>query len=59
MDIWNMPHVEDGDKYYIRKEYTEVTKLDNGSSDDNTDVNEPQDEPAEDTTTPTDEGVKE
>ena len=63
MDIWNMPHVEDGDKYYIRKEYTEVTKLDNGSSDDNTDVNEPtdepQDEPAEDTTTPTDEGVQE
>lgn len=28
MDIWNMPHVEDGDKYYIRKEYTEVTNLD-------------------------------
>lgn len=63
MDIWNMPHVEGGDKYYIRKEYTEVTKLDNGSSDDNVDVNEPTDEPqdtpAEDTTTPTDEGVQE
>lgn len=28
MDIWNLPHVEDGDKYYIRKEYTEVSKLD-------------------------------
>lgn len=28
MDIWNMAHVEDGDKRYIRKEYTEVTKLD-------------------------------
>lgn len=27
MDIWNMAHVEDGDKYYIRKEYTEVSKL--------------------------------
>lgn len=27
MDIWNMPHVEDGDKYYIRKEYTEVSQL--------------------------------
>ena len=27
MDIWNMPHVEDGDKYYIRKEYTEVSEL--------------------------------
>ena len=28
MDIWNMPEVEDGDKYYIRKEYTEVSELD-------------------------------
>lgn len=28
MDIWNMPHVEGGDKYYIRKEYTEVSELD-------------------------------
>lgn len=28
MDIWNMPHVEDGDKRYIRREYTEVNKLD-------------------------------
>jgi hypothetical protein len=28
MDIWNMPHVEDGDKRYIRKEYTEVSQLD-------------------------------
>ncbi len=27
MDIWNMAHVEDGDRYYIRKEYTEVNKL--------------------------------
>ena len=27
MDIWNMPHVENGDKYYIRKEYTEVSEL--------------------------------
>ena len=27
MDIWNMAHVEDGEKYYIRKEYTEVSKL--------------------------------
>ena len=27
MDIWNMAHVENGDKYYIRKEYTEVEKL--------------------------------
>lgn len=27
MDIWNMPHVEDGDKYYIRREYSEVSQL--------------------------------
>lgn len=27
MDIWNMAHVENGDKYYIRKEYTEVSQL--------------------------------
>ena len=27
MDIWNMAAVEDGDKYYIRKEYTEVSQL--------------------------------
>ena len=28
MDIWNLPHVEDGDKRYIRKEYTEINQLD-------------------------------
>ena len=28
MDIWNLPHVDDGDKRYIRKEYTEVSQLD-------------------------------
>lgn len=33
MDIWNMAHVEDGDKRYIRKEYTEVNKLDGGEDD--------------------------
>lgn len=27
MDIWNMAHVDDGDKYYIRKEYAEVNQL--------------------------------
>lgn len=27
MDIWNMAHVENGEKYYIRKEYAEVDKL--------------------------------
>lgn len=29
--IWNMAHVEDGEKYYIRKEYTEVSELHKGS----------------------------
>lgn len=28
MDIWSLPHVGDGDKRYIRKEYTEITQLD-------------------------------
>lgn len=28
MDIWSLPHVDDGDKRYIRKEYTEVSQLD-------------------------------
>lgn len=28
MDIWQLPHVQDGDKRYIRKEYTEVSQLD-------------------------------
>ena len=27
MDIWNMAHVEGGEKYYIRKEYTEISQL--------------------------------
>lgn len=35
MDIWNMAHVEDGDKRYIRLEYTDITKLDNGIGGDN------------------------
>lgn len=32
MDIWNMAHVEDGDKRFIRREYVEVDKLDGGDS---------------------------
>ena len=28
MDIWQLPHVQDGDKRYIRKEYTEISQLD-------------------------------
>ena len=27
MDVWSIPHVEGGEKYYIRKEYTEVSEL--------------------------------
>lgn len=27
MDIWNLPHVEGGDKRYIRREYIEISKL--------------------------------
>lgn len=40
MDIWNMPHVEGGDKYYIRKEYTEVSKLGEETEEDNADYAE-------------------
>lgn len=32
MDIWNMAHVEGGEKYYIRKEYTEVSQLNAGGT---------------------------
>lgn len=28
MDIWGLPHVTDGDKRYMRKEYAEITKID-------------------------------
>lgn len=35
MDIWNLPHVENGDKRYIRKEYTDVDKLDKELINDN------------------------
>lgn len=28
MDVWNMPHVPDGDKRFIRKEYMEVREAD-------------------------------
>lgn len=34
MDIWHLPHVEDGDKRYIRKEYTEIQNLDEGGEND-------------------------
>lgn len=28
-DIWNLPHVPDGDKRYIRREYAEINELEN------------------------------
>lgn len=34
MDIWNMSHVEGGEKYYIRKEYAEINNLDKGGNED-------------------------
>ena len=37
LDIFNMSPVEGGDKYYIRKEYTEVSKLDTGIQEGNED----------------------
>ena len=39
MDIWNLPHVEGGDKHYIRLEYTDVTKLDQEKGVDEEDAN--------------------
>ena len=39
MDIWNMSHVEDGDKRYIRREYAEINKLDDNTYMKGVDVN--------------------
>lgn len=36
MDIWNMSHVEGGEKYYIRREYAEIDNLDKGENNDAT-----------------------
>ncbi len=33
MDIWNLPHVEDGDDRFIRREYVKVTDLDKDRKD--------------------------
>ena len=30
-DVWNLPHYEGGEKHYIRKEYAEISKLDEES----------------------------
>lgn len=42
-DVWNLPHTEGGDTFYIRKEYIEVSKLD-----DKGDPEEPPTEPEQD-----------
>lgn len=42
MDIWNMPHVEDGDKRYIRREYTEINNIDYDRGGANSAINEEQ-----------------
>lgn len=54
MDIWNMPHVEGGEKYYIRKEYTEVSELKNSSKE-----TQPGEPPAPQPPQPDDKGQKE
>ena len=41
MDIWNMAHVPDGDKTYIRKEYTEISLLDNNDTIKTDEITEP------------------
>lgn len=35
LDVFNLPPVEDGDKRYIRREYVEISKLSEGSNNDN------------------------
>lgn len=49
MDIWNLPHVEDGDKRYIRKEYTEVKNLDKDVISDGKDSGNSDEENSEET----------
>ena len=48
MDIWNLPHVEDGDKRYIRKEYTEISKLGADTTPEPTELTEPKEEENDD-----------
>lgn len=33
-DVWNLAHYEGGEKHYIRKEYAEISKLDQATKDD-------------------------
>lgn len=56
LDIWNLPHVEGGDKRYIRKEYIEISQLDATNAVDYSPVQEKkpeQEEPINDTGTET------
>ena len=45
MDIWQLPHVDDGDKRYIRKEYIEISQLD--AANQNTEPEPPEGDPVE------------
>jgi hypothetical protein len=49
MDIWDLPHVPDGDKRYIRKEYTEVGKLNANTEPEPEGPEDPKKEDADDT----------
>lgn len=45
MDVWGLPHVEGGDKRYIRKEYIEISELDGAAPPEPTPSTEPPKEP--------------
>ena len=49
MDIWSLPHVPDGDKRYIRKEYIEVSQLDQTATEPQTEESTEDSEPVEGT----------
>lgn len=53
MAIWNLPPVEDGDKRYIRKEYTEVQNLDKDVIDNGKDSGNSNEENTEETNSET------
>lgn len=56
MDIWNLPHVENGDKRYIRKEYTEISQLGATPAEPDADPQTPEPEPEPDAGEPKEEG---
>ncbi len=51
MDIWNMPHVPDGDKRFIRKEYTEVLEVNEGEPQEPPPIADPEKEEGEENAT--------